>query len=147
MKGIKNTLADTMSRLIKITPDVELEEEPEGYEFVYYAFEDLEPIQTSEIEDHTMAIHQNQSDEFIPDDVKVEWEITPKQINQAQKRDKFCKEQYNKLLKGSLPSTHPYYIQHGVLMRYITDNKCNMVNLVHTKYTKFMFDFICITHV
>ena len=61
-----------MSRLIKITPDVKLEEEPEGYEFGYYAFEDLEPIQISEVKDHIMAIHQNQSDEAIPNDVKVE---------------------------------------------------------------------------
>ena len=48
IKGIENTLAVTMSRLIKITPDAKLEEEPEGYEFGYYAFEDLESIQTSE---------------------------------------------------------------------------------------------------
>ena len=33
IKGIKNTLADTMSRLIKITPDVKPEEEPKGFEF------------------------------------------------------------------------------------------------------------------
>ena len=44
IKDIKNTLADTMSRLIKITPDIKPEEEPEGFEFSYYAFEDLEPI-------------------------------------------------------------------------------------------------------
>ena len=43
IKGIKNTLADTMSRLIRITPDDE-PEEPEGFEFGYYAFEDLELI-------------------------------------------------------------------------------------------------------
>ena len=30
IKGIKNTLADTMSRLIKITPDIASECEPEG---------------------------------------------------------------------------------------------------------------------
>ena len=38
IKGIKNTLADTMSRLIKITPDVKPEKEPEGFEFGYYGF-------------------------------------------------------------------------------------------------------------
>ena len=34
IKGMKNTLADTMSRLVKITPDVRPEEEPEGFELV-----------------------------------------------------------------------------------------------------------------
>ena len=33
VKGIKNTLADTMSRLIQIDPEAKLNPEPEGYEF------------------------------------------------------------------------------------------------------------------
>ena len=33
IKGIKNTLADTMSRLIQIDPEAKLNPEPEGYEF------------------------------------------------------------------------------------------------------------------
>ena len=44
IKGIKNTLADTMSRLIQIDPEAKLCPEEEGYEFRYYAFEDMEPI-------------------------------------------------------------------------------------------------------
>ena len=46
IKGIKNTLADTMSRLIKIVPDTKPFPEPECYEFGYYAFEELDPIRT-----------------------------------------------------------------------------------------------------
>ena len=46
IKGIKNTLADTMSRLIQITPDIQLEPEPTGQEFGYEVFEELQPIQT-----------------------------------------------------------------------------------------------------
>ena len=130
IKGIKNTLAEMMSRFIKITPDTKLEEEPEGYEFGYYAFEDFEPIQTSEVKDHIMAIYQNQSDEAIPNDVKFELGLTPKQIKQAQQKGKFCRDQYNKILKGSLPSTHPYYIQDGVLMKYTTDNKQRFETIV-----------------
>ena len=33
IKGIKNTLADTMSRLVQIDPEAKLNPEPEGYEF------------------------------------------------------------------------------------------------------------------
>ena len=36
IKGIKNTLADTMSRLIEIDPQSEQEPEPKGHEFGYY---------------------------------------------------------------------------------------------------------------
>ena len=73
IKVIKNTLADTMSRLITVTPEIKLEEEPKGYEFGYYAFEDL---------------------------------------------------------KASLPSTHPYYIEDGVLMKYTTDSKQRFETIV-----------------
>ena len=90
----------------------------------------MEPIQTSEIKDHIMAIHQKSSDDAIPDDIQIEWGLIPKQIKQAQQKDKFCKEQYNKIRKGPLPSTHPYYIQDGVLMKYTTDNKQKFETIV-----------------
>ena len=39
IKGIKNTLADTMSRLIDIDLQIQTEPEPEGYGFGYYTFD------------------------------------------------------------------------------------------------------------
>ena len=33
VKGVKNTLADTMSRLVTLDPDITLIKEPEGYQF------------------------------------------------------------------------------------------------------------------
>ena len=41
IKGKSNVLADTLSRLISIDPDVKLEPELEGYEFRQYCFEEL----------------------------------------------------------------------------------------------------------
>ena len=41
IKGIKNTLADTMSRLIVIGPDTCQDLEPEGKEYGYCTFEEL----------------------------------------------------------------------------------------------------------
>ena len=41
IKGIKNNLADTMSRLIDTDLQVQPEPEPEGYEFGYYTFDSL----------------------------------------------------------------------------------------------------------
>ena len=48
IKGIENTLADTMSRLIKIDPEMKLEEEEEGREYGYAIFEELPPILTKQ---------------------------------------------------------------------------------------------------
>ena len=49
IKGIKNTLADTMSSLIEIDPQVQQEPEPEGYEFGYYVFDSLPDIKVTDI--------------------------------------------------------------------------------------------------
>ena len=48
--GIKNTLADTMSRLLEIDSQVQQEPEPEGYEFGYYVFDNLPDIKVSDTE-------------------------------------------------------------------------------------------------
>ena len=45
IKGIKNTLSDTMSRLIDIDPQVQQESQPEGYEFGYYTFDTLPALE------------------------------------------------------------------------------------------------------
>ena len=49
IKGIKNTLADTMSRLISIDPDTELFPEDQGCEYGYYLFDPLPPICTKDV--------------------------------------------------------------------------------------------------
>ena len=41
IKDIKNTLADTMSHLINIGPQIQSEPETEGHEFGYYTFDSL----------------------------------------------------------------------------------------------------------
>ena len=43
--GIKNVLADTLSRLIEVDNDVKLPEEKEGEKFGYIPFEKLPPAQ------------------------------------------------------------------------------------------------------
>ena len=49
IQGIKNTLTDTLSRLLEIDPDVALPAEPQGTEFGYNFFEELPPVEVGEI--------------------------------------------------------------------------------------------------
>ena len=49
IKGIKNTLADTMSQLIDIGPSTKIPPEDQGCEFGYYLFDPLPPISIDEI--------------------------------------------------------------------------------------------------
>ena len=50
IKGIKNTLADNMSHLINIDPQIQLEPEPEGHKFGYYPFDPLPALEVQDIQ-------------------------------------------------------------------------------------------------
>ena len=49
--GSKNTLADTLSRLLDVCPEAKLEPEPAGQEFGSYCFEDMKPVEVEYIEE------------------------------------------------------------------------------------------------
>ena len=49
--GVKNVLADTLSRLIEVNSDVKLPEEEEGHEFGYVPFKQLPPAQVEVLEE------------------------------------------------------------------------------------------------
>ena len=49
IQGVKNMLADTLSRLLEIDPDVALPDEPPGYEFGYNFLEELPLVEVGEI--------------------------------------------------------------------------------------------------
>ena len=49
--GSRNTLADTLSRLIEMDEDIKLHPEEEGKEFGYFPFEELPPVTMHMIEE------------------------------------------------------------------------------------------------
>ena len=68
IKGIKNTLADAVSRLVKILPDVQLEPEPEGFEFG----EIVEKFKNEEEMYEVKETENGPDNEPIPE-VKINW--------------------------------------------------------------------------
>ena len=121
IKGIKNTLADTMSWLIKIVPDTKPLPEPEGYEFGYYAFE-LDPISTEKDTDIVCNIQQG-DDQAISNDISIDWGFTSEEIRKAQSVDKFCTQMLKKLIQGKSITDQAYHVKDGILRKYVTDNK------------------------
>ena len=88
IKGIKNTLVNTLSRLIDIDLQVQ-EYEPEGYEFRYYTFDTLPTSEVSNVEaTQNTSVHINDNDAFNND----LWElpISSKMLSQLQQKDIFC---------------------------------------------------------
>ena len=119
IKGIKNTLADTMSRLIQIDPEAKLCPEPEGYEFAYYAFEDMEPIRCV-----IQEIETTQPRDPIPlPQEEIRLPLSDEKLQALQAEDKFCKDIGNKLQQEQLQSRNPYYIENGILKRFVENGK------------------------
>ena len=126
VKGIKNTLADTMSRLVTLDPDISLVKEPEGYQFGKQVGTDnvtetevglisLKPVVPASKPGNLL--------DAIPDKDVLHWGVSPEEIIQRQIEDKFCQNIRNRILKEGPKAVYPYYLEGGLLMRYIEDNK------------------------
>ena len=119
IKGIKNTLADTMSRLIQIDPEAKLCPEQVGYEFRYYAFEDMELIKCE-----VQEIETTQPSDPIPlPQEQIRLPLSDEKLQALPAEDKFCKDISNKLQQEQLQSRNPYYIENGILKRFVEDGK------------------------
>ena len=134
ISGIKNTLADTMSRLVNITPEIEPKPEPPGYEYGYYLFEALEPIKTTKTrKKNKEEINELQTAHQPLSENEIKEALTEMQIIEIQQKDKFCKKIFNELKAGKAQKGAPYYIENNILKRYVTDNKQRFETIVLTK--------------
>ena len=114
IKGIKNTLPDAMSRLIALDPDNQLVDEPEGFEYGYYAFDNIDPIKIQvEINEMTNKMGITTSVNLPSEDITLPIEDT--KLIELQKEDKFCKNILNMLASNKLQNKNPSYIKSGIL--------------------------------
>ena len=122
IKGIKNTLVDTMSRLIVLDPDNQLVDEPEGFEYGYYAFDNIDLIET-QVEINEMTNKTGVETPVSLPGEEITLPIKDNKLIELQKEDKFCKNILNMLASNKLHNKNPYYIENRILKRYIDDNK------------------------
>ena len=108
-----------MSRLIQIDPEAKLDPEPEGYEFGYHAFEDMEPIRF-DIQEIKVTT-EKEPISLPPEEIKLP--LSDKKLLALQAEDSFCKDISNKLQKGQLQNKNPYYKENEILKRYVEDGK------------------------
>ena len=94
IKGIKNTLADTMSHLIEIDPQIQSEPEPEGYEFGYYTSDSLPALEVHDI--------QTSSLDGPNGDLLCELPIKTNILVKLQQEDAFCKNIIQQIEKGNI---------------------------------------------
>ena len=113
IKGIKNILADTMSRLIEIDPQIQSEPEPGGYEFGYYTFDQLPALQVHDI--------QRSSQDDLNGDLLCELPIQNDMLIKLQQEDAFCKNILQQIKKGNIKERQLYKIDNKQLKRLVTD--------------------------
>ena len=118
IKGIKNTLADTMSRLIDINPQIQQDPEPEGYEFGYYTFDTLPAMEVSNIDTTPETSSENGLD--VMDNI-IKLPLTDDMLSYLQSQDTFCSHIIAQLEKGNIKDGQTYKIQNRLLKRYVTD--------------------------
>ena len=120
IKGIKNTLADTMSRLVDIDPQIQPEPEQERYEFGYYTFDQLPALEVSNIETtHNVPLEMKNKD--IPNDNFRKLSIGDDTLHRLQQEEVFCKNILNQIEKGNIVEGQLYLIKDKILRRYIID--------------------------
>ena len=137
IKGIKNTLADTMSHLVAIDPSIQNENEPYGCEFGYYVFNVLPPIEIeaimvgnklpsitlTDVEEHTKTLFH--TDQITTIEKALEEHLTGEkleELSELQGNDPFCKNITSKLNSGKLQIHNPCFIEHDVLKRKMQTN-------------------------
>ena len=86
IKGIKNTLANTLSRLIVIDPLIQQDSEPEGYEFGYHTFDSLPAMEVSHVETTKQKINEKENDD---DNSNINLPIADDLLSNLQSQDVF----------------------------------------------------------
>ena len=87
IKGIKNTLADTLSRLIVIHPLIQQDPKPEGYEFGYYTFDSLPAMEVSHVETMKQKSNEKENDDH---NSIINLPLTDDILSNLQSQDVFC---------------------------------------------------------
>ena len=114
IQGSKNTLADSLSRLLDIDPEAANIPEPEGQEFGTYCFQELEKAEVREICEKIQDITVNTGMQ------EVVLPMPTETLRKLQKADDFCKSTVQKLKKDEI-SSKIYIREEGVLRRLWID--------------------------
>ena len=128
IQGAKNTLADSLSRLLEMTPEAELEKEPDGQEFGTACFKDMETVQTHivYIESVETLLVTAPPEAFQ----EVSLPLKPAQMVKLQKADAECRDIVRKL-RNNKNIERIYILEDGCLKcLWIEDHqtfKCTVI--------------------
>ena len=125
IKGVKNTLADTMSRLVQLDPDVALPPEPDGQQFGKPLQGGGETAAASDylVEQVVEGPKIEPKEGPMGDVILPTWGLIDAYLKDAQGKDALCQRIFAQAAKNGEKAIHPYYVEQGILMKYVSDNK------------------------
>ena len=125
IKGVKNTLADTMSHLVQLDPDVALPPEPDGQQFG----KPLQGLEETDTDNDYLVEQVVEGPKVEPkegpmgDITLPTWGLKDAYLKEAQSKDALCQRIFAQAAKNGEKVIHPYYVEQGILMKYVSDNK------------------------
>ena len=118
IQGIKNTLADTLSRLIQLNPDVELPAEKPGQEFGHNFLEELPPVEVSEVIVEGLEIKPDP--DTLHQTVELQLPLKTDKIRSLQRQDRKIKSIIERM-QNSADYNNVYIIEDGILRRRLVE--------------------------
>ena len=110
ISGIQNTLADTLSRIVRVDPDMKPDPEKEGYEFSYSCFEELPPAEVFDVEETVMKEVKLQPDaEIIIPETECTLPVPTAKLWSLQLQDMLCQKRA-KQVNTNTNTSRSYYI-------------------------------------
>ena len=111
IQGSKNTLADSLSRLLEVLPEAKLEPGPDGQEFGCYCFEELEPICTEYLEEiGEVTIREGEHS------VEIKLPLKEETLKEMQKANSYCRGIASKL-HSKQHMNKMFVMEKGILYR------------------------------
>ena len=122
--GIKNTLADTLSRIIEVDLEAQPQCEKEGYEFGYSCFKELPPAEVFEVEEKIAKDVKLQPDVDIGmPQMECTLPVPKVKLCELQLKDQLCQKKA-RLVNTNTDTSRSYYIDRdGVLRKILEDNE------------------------
>ena len=121
IKGSKNVLADTLSRLIDIDEDTWLPREEQGYEFSYAVFEDLPKIKTFQVNEFIVGDKEIKNDPDVADTLQcIGNPLSAERMKRLQEQDPDIQKLKHKLKHNKLDKEY-YKMEDGLLKQKVVD--------------------------
>ena len=122
--GIRNTLADTLSRLIEMDENIQLQPEEEGKEFGYFPFEELPSVTTQVLEEVKVCEIGNisiQHTDPVEINTDIQLPLKDDKLAKLQESDPHTR-QLRKQWKNKNLDQNTYMIENNILKRKLVKN-------------------------